>query len=98
MMKTRRATSNTGPWARNPLSPFESVTRTKSAPGFCGVGLQPAVLHSVAEVDHKANPHPHAEPQPVGPADAVDIRAADDDSEHRDQRQRRDHEATRNFG
>src|SRR3954453_3528619 len=97
MMKTRRATAKTGPCARNPPSPLRTFTNAASASGFLRVALQTAVLHAVAEVEHEADRQPHAEPQPVGPAEAVNHRAADDDAENRDERQRRHDEGARNL-
>src|ERR1700733_10537026 len=94
----RRATANPGPEARSQWSPLLlPVTEATSAPRFVGVELKPAVLHAVAEVEDEADRQPHAEPQPVGPAQAVDHRAADQDAEDRDQRQRRHDEGARDL-
>src|SRR5215831_14149633 len=49
---------------------------------------------AVAEVDQQADDQPNSQSRPVGPAQAIDHGAADDDAEYRHQWQRRNLESS----
>src|SRR5262245_56299350 len=97
-MRHKRATASPGPCSRSFWSPLMTVTNRASAVRALRLRLEPAVRPAVAEVEREADRQPHAEPQPVGPAEAVDHRAADDDAERRDDLNRRHAEGALEVG
>src|SRR6266542_442154 len=93
-MKTRRATANPGPSARNLRSPFDdAVTTRTSAVRLPGLDLEPAVLLAIPEIEHETDHQPDEQPHPIGPPEPVNHRAAGHDAEYRHDRQRRNGEA-----
>src|SRR5215470_17362957 len=91
MTEMRRATASPGPCAQVRRSPFFSITN-RLPHGLLRLS-ELAVALAVSEVDGQADDQPHAESQPVRPAQTVDHRAAHDDAGGRDQRQRGNGEA-----
>src|SRR5262245_55261623 len=96
--KTRRATARPRLCARYQRSPCRCASGTEppsardvhlASDRRVADGFEPAVTAAVAEVERQPDDEPHGEPRPVGPAETVDHRAADQDSGGGDERHRR---------